>query len=139
GDLCSVTKAAPCNIDGNVVVDDLMCSAGVPGILVSDVCCPTSCGSCAGDGCTARDGGDTFTGGQACCGGGVRSLGRVCSAEVGAPCVVEEDPASAPLTWQFNGTELTLVETATWGSVISFEIPDSEGEVAELYYSRGVD
>lgn len=43
------------------------------------------------------------------------------------------------MTWQFNGTELTLVETATWGSVISFEIPDSEGEVAELYYSRGVD
>ncbi|CAN0163534.1 unnamed protein product, partial [Ectocarpus fasciculatus] len=80
GDLCSVTMAAPCNIDDEVV-DDRMCSDGVPGILVSDICCPTSCGSCAGDGCTARDGGDTFTGGQACCGGGVRSLGRVCSAE----------------------------------------------------------
>ena len=51
---------------------------------------PASCASLAGTGCSGRDGGDDFTGSEACCGGGVRALGRVCSAEVGAPCVVEE-------------------------------------------------
>ena len=53
-----------------------------------------SCGfSCTGVGCSGRDGGDDFTGGEACCIGGVRGLGRICSAVVGAPCVVgEEDP-----------------------------------------------
>lgn len=29
------------------------------------------------------------------------------------------------------------METAEWGGVVSCEVPDSEGEVAELYYRRG--
>lgn len=45
----------------------------------------------AGVGCSGRDGGGDFIGSQACCGSGVRSLGRVCSAKVGAPCLVEEE------------------------------------------------
>eukprot|EP00903_Cladosiphon_okamuranus_P017040 g15705.t1 len=110
GRVCSADVGAPCVIKEGMTpaptpvptvapVIDQMCTAGVPGILVSDVCCPTSCGSCAGAGCTRRDGGDTFTGREACCGGGVRSLGRVCSAEVGAPCVVEDAfPTPAPAT-----------------------------------------
>lgn len=53
-------------------------------------------------------------------------------------CTTVADPASTPLTWQFNGTELTLIETAAWTGVVSFEIPDSGGEVAEIYYGRGV-
>lgn len=44
----------------------------------------------SGAGCSGRDGGDTFTGSQACCGGGVRTLDRTCSASVGAPCIVAE-------------------------------------------------
>lgn len=31
---------------------------------------------------------------------------------------------------------ITFVETAAWGAVLSFEIPDSEGDVAEMYFSR---
>eukprot|EP00752_Nemacystus_decipiens_P002363 g2232.t1 len=90
GDLCSVTMAAPCNIDGDDVVDDEeMCMAGVPGILAKEACCPTSCGSCGGDGCSGRDGGDSYSGSQACCISGVKALGRDCSADVGAPCRVD--------------------------------------------------
>ena len=48
----------------------------------------TCCG--AGDGCSARDGGANFTGHEACCKSGVEDLGRVCSATVGAPCIVSD-------------------------------------------------
>eukprot|EP00903_Cladosiphon_okamuranus_P010585 g10009.t1 len=95
GDLCSVTKAAPCNIDDDVSVDDdsdnsegEVCTAGVLGILEKGVCCPTSCESCGGSGCSGRDGGDSYSGSEACCLSGVKSLGRTCSANVAAPCVV---------------------------------------------------
>ena len=44
----------------------------------------------AGNGCSGRDGGDDFTAGEACCTGGVATLGRVCSATVGAPCIVSD-------------------------------------------------
>eukprot|EP00903_Cladosiphon_okamuranus_P016205 g14953.t1 len=92
GDLCSVTKAAPCNIDDETDhsedEDDEMCTAGVAGILEKGYCCPTSCGSCGGSGCSGRDGGDSFSGSEACCLSGVKSLGRTCSDDVAAPCVV---------------------------------------------------
>eukprot|EP00752_Nemacystus_decipiens_P002364 g2233.t1 len=68
------------------------CMDGVPGILYKEeICCPISCGTCAGNGCSDRDGGDDFSGGDACCRSGVEDLGRVCSATVGAPCVVSDD------------------------------------------------
>ena len=38
------------------LADDRMCSAGIPGILVSDVCCPNSCGSCGGEDLDALEG-----------------------------------------------------------------------------------
>ena len=66
-----------------------MCTADVAGYLDGSVCCPTTCGGCGGSGCSGNDGGEGFTGGEACCGSGVKKLGRVCSASVGAPCVVE--------------------------------------------------
>ena len=66
------------------------CEGDIEGIQASDVCCPASCGECGGSGCSARDGGGLFSGREACCGSGVRSLNRVCSDTVGAPCVVPE-------------------------------------------------
>eukprot|EP00752_Nemacystus_decipiens_P010084 g8986.t1 len=86
GRVCSASVGAPC-----VVSDDQTCGAGIPGILSGETCCPTSCGSCGGSGCGGRDGGDEYTGSEACCNGGVRGLGRVCSANVGAPCVLSDD------------------------------------------------
>ena len=46
--------------------------------------------SLAGAGCSGRDGGDSFTGKEACCGGGVSELGRICSSSVGAPCIISD-------------------------------------------------
>jgi len=66
------------------------CPGGIPGLPSSDVCCPTTCGSCGGTGCSGRNGGDGFTGSEACCVLGVRTLERTCSAEISAPCVVSE-------------------------------------------------
>lgn len=43
----------------------------------------------SGSGCSQRDGGEDFTGGEACCTLGVKGLGRVCSSSVGAPCVID--------------------------------------------------
>jgi len=65
------------------------CDGGIPGIQHKTICCPASCGSCGGDGCSKRDGGDEFTGSEACCHKGVKSLERVCSDDVGAPCEIE--------------------------------------------------
>eukprot|EP00903_Cladosiphon_okamuranus_P011266 g10624.t1 len=96
GRICSSTVGAPC-----IVSDDLTCVAGVPGILANDVCCPNSCGSCGGVGCSRRDGGGSFTGKEACCRGGVKTLDRICSSTVGAPCIVSDDPPAptpAPVT-----------------------------------------
>lgn len=67
-----------------------MCEDNIPGIQASNVCCPTSCGSCGGGGCGRRDGGPNFSGAEACCGGGVRSLDRDCSVTGAAPCVFPE-------------------------------------------------
>ena len=46
--------------------------------------------SLAGVGCSGRDGGDGFTGKEACCGGGVKELGRICSSSIGAPCIISD-------------------------------------------------
>eukprot|EP00903_Cladosiphon_okamuranus_P020236 g18573.t1 len=90
--------ATPAPVTPAPMTDGDMCMAGVPGLLLKEtICCPISCGTCAGDGCSSRDGGDDFTGTQACCESGVKSLGRVCSDTVGAPCVVSDDtPAPTP-------------------------------------------
>lgn len=70
-----------------------MCEDSIPGIQSSNVCCPASCGSCGGTGCARRDGGLNFSGIEACCGGGVRSLDRDCSVTGAAPCVFPEGTA----------------------------------------------
>eukprot|EP00752_Nemacystus_decipiens_P010085 g8987.t1 len=62
---------------------------------------PTPAPVTEGSGCSGRDGGDDFSGKEACCTSGVKGLGRTCSASVGAPCVVSDDPpppTPAPVT-----------------------------------------
>eukprot|EP00903_Cladosiphon_okamuranus_P011257 g10615.t3 len=84
-------------LQGIVVADGKegrTCGAGIPGILAGNVCCLNSCGACGGTRCNSRDGGDVFTGREACCGRGVQELGRICSSNVGAPCIVWDDGQS---------------------------------------------
>eukprot|EP00752_Nemacystus_decipiens_P007692 g6875.t1 len=81
GDLCSVTMAAPCNIDGDV--DDSTCSNGLPGYERNDVCCPLSCGECGGVGCSSR--------GEGCCTSDVEESGDLCSVTMAAPCIIDGD------------------------------------------------
>eukprot|EP00903_Cladosiphon_okamuranus_P019666 g18077.t2 len=102
GDLCSVTLAAPCNIDGPLGsmdsidtidsidsvdssdddVDDVNeCSNGLPGYEASGVCCPVSCGRCGGSGCSAL--------GDGCCTSGVKKDGDLCSVTLAAPCNID--------------------------------------------------
>eukprot|EP00752_Nemacystus_decipiens_P012710 g11261.t2 len=83
GDLCSETMAAPCNIDGDVVVDDQTCSNGLPGYEASDVCCPLSCGTCGGRGCSQL--------GEGCCTSDVKDSGDLCSETMAAPCNIDDD------------------------------------------------
>ena len=67
-----------------------MCDGGIPVIQKNTVCCAASCGECAGSGCSKRPSPEGFTGGEACCGSGVKATGRICSDTVGAPCVIED-------------------------------------------------
>ncbi|CBJ33624.1 hypothetical protein Esi_0531_0003 [Ectocarpus siliculosus] len=84
GRYCSVTGEAPC-------MTVPMCDGGIVGIQASDVCCSASCGSCAGTGCSGRDGGS-----GACCGGGVQASGRYCSVTGEAPCMTGPAPTPEP-------------------------------------------
>eukprot|EP00752_Nemacystus_decipiens_P007693 g6876.t1 len=93
GRICSAEVGAPC-----VFVDGPTCDGGIPGVQKGDVCCVASCGECRGAGCADRDGGPDYTGEEACCNAGVNSLGRICSAEVGAPCIFDEDATPSPTT-----------------------------------------
>eukprot|EP00752_Nemacystus_decipiens_P009061 g8090.t1 len=97
GTLCSVQRSAPCNIDTDTVVPDdddndddgvvETCSNGIEGIDANGVvCCPLSCGSCAGSGCSSRPGGSS-----SCCGSGIKDSGILCSDSGTAPCIIEEE------------------------------------------------
>ncbi|CAM9334004.1 unnamed protein product, partial [Ectocarpus sp. 13 AM-2016] len=39
------------------------------------------------------------------------------------------------LSWLYEGTEVKIGEAAEWDAIMWFEIPDSGGQLAELYYS----
>eukprot|EP00903_Cladosiphon_okamuranus_P006680 g6520.t1 len=96
GDKCSETKSAPCIIDTDTVDpgDGQTCPGGIPGINTKDiVCCPLSCGTCAGKGCSGRPGGK-----NACCGGGILSTQGYCSDTNQAPCIIGDSPTPTPPT-----------------------------------------
>eukprot|EP00752_Nemacystus_decipiens_P015748 g14060.t1 len=83
GDLCSETMAAPCIIDDDDVDEDQTCSNGLPGYEANDVCCPLSCGTCGGVGCSQL--------GEGCCTSGVKDSGDMCSETMAAPCIIDDD------------------------------------------------
>ncbi|CAM9499442.1 unnamed protein product, partial [Hapterophycus canaliculatus] len=56
------------------------CSNGLAGYEASDVCCPLSCGTCGGKGCSSR--------GDWCCTSDVKESGDMCSTTGSAPCII---------------------------------------------------
>jgi len=77
---CVVTGSTPCT---NVPYEpfETFCSA-IGGIASGNVCCPKSCGTCGGAGCSTRPGR-----GSACCTGKVSTAGKSCLVTAAAPCV----------------------------------------------------
>ena len=62
------------------------CSNGIVGFDANGVvCCPLTCGGCAGTGCNSMPGGSSQ-----CCGGGIKASGILCSASGEAPCIIDE-------------------------------------------------
>ncbi len=62
-----------------------MCSNGIEGIDASGVvCCPASCGACAGNDCASRPGGSSQ-----CCGSGIKASAVYCSESKTAPCIID--------------------------------------------------
>ncbi|CAN0354280.1 unnamed protein product, partial [Scytosiphon promiscuus] len=53
-------------------------------------CCPLECGQCGGKGCTTA-GRAYGLGSDECCGGGVKSSGKMCSKTGSAPCIIDEE------------------------------------------------
>ena len=68
-----------------VAFSSAMCSNGVRSLGgYGSVCCPRSCGSCDGLGCSQRPGGQTN-----CCGNSIWRLGKACAASNdGGPCII---------------------------------------------------
>ncbi|CAN0410370.1 unnamed protein product, partial [Ascophyllum nodosum] len=60
------------------------CSNGLPGVELGDVCCPESCGTCGGVGCSSRPGGA-----YECCTSDIKSLGLKCGDTGAAPCLMD--------------------------------------------------
>ncbi|CAN0288644.1 unnamed protein product, partial [Hapterophycus canaliculatus] len=56
------------------------CSNGLAGYEAAGVCCPLSCGSCGGTGCSLL--------GDLCCQSNIRGAGEMCSATGSAPCII---------------------------------------------------
>lgn len=51
-------------------------------------------------------------------------------------CQIYIDFASTSVTWMYEDTEMEMREITNWAAVVSFEVPDSDGQLAQLYYSR---
>eukprot|EP00752_Nemacystus_decipiens_P001722 g1665.t1 len=92
GVYCGDSGAAPC------IIGDApdTCSNGIEGIDANGVvCCPLSCGECAGEGCALRPGGSSD-----CCGGTIKESGVYCGDSGVAPCIIGDAPEPCP-----NGIE----------------------------------
>ncbi|CAM9986910.1 unnamed protein product [Ectocarpus sp. 6 AP-2014] len=95
GETCSVTGAAPCIVDGDVVVDPTPAPVDEPttgfgcsgdaGIQQEDICCEASCGTCGGVGCSGRGNGQ-----DSCCTKNISDNGETCSVKGAAPCIVDD-------------------------------------------------
>ncbi|CAN0064999.1 unnamed protein product [Pylaiella littoralis] len=90
GNLCSVTGAAPCFIDGGSsgpsptpATTDFSCDGPVKG----DYCCSDGCVTCGGSGCNNRGSGTT---GEDCCTSKILASGRVCSETGASPCLIDD-------------------------------------------------
>eukprot|EP00903_Cladosiphon_okamuranus_P007850 g7592.t2 len=112
GETCSVKGAAPCIMDGDVVVPPtpapvlepttgFSCS-GDAGILKGDICCEASCGTCGGSGCSGRGNGQ-----DSCCTKNIAANGETCSMKGTAPCIMDgevvDGPTPAPVTEPTTG------------------------------------
>ena len=67
------------------------CSNGLPGVELGDVCCPESCGTCGGIGCSSRPGGASE-----CCTSYTKSLGPKCGDSGAAPCLMDGSSKREP-------------------------------------------
>ncbi len=76
----------PAPVEASPSPADPTCANGVSS---QNVCCPASCGTCGGTGCSSRPGASL------CCGGTVLSLGLSCD-DSGPPCTIS--PASTSTT-----------------------------------------
>eukprot|EP00752_Nemacystus_decipiens_P013321 g11797.t1 len=101
GATCSETGAAPCIIDGDVIVTPeptpevtpepetpttgFSCT-GDAGVVQGDICCEASCGTCGGSGCSGRGNGQL-----SCCTTNIRDVGVTCSETGAAPCIIDGD------------------------------------------------
>lgn len=61
----------------------IQAATGERPICTNEVCCPASCGKCAGDGCNERPGGFVN-----CCASGILQSGRKCGGETISACIL---------------------------------------------------
>ncbi|CAM9219812.1 unnamed protein product [Scytosiphon promiscuus] len=74
------------------------CINGVEGIDGNGkICCPVGCNRCGGVGCTSV-GAAAGLGGASCCGQAVKASGVLCSESGSAPCIVDQDAPSGPVS-----------------------------------------
>merc|ERR1712194_650169 len=76
--------AATHRLEAETPTTTTWCGAGVLS-KKKKVCCPLSCGTCGGSGCSGRPGGKS-----ACCGGGIRPTGTMCATVTDTACIVPE-------------------------------------------------
>eukprot|EP00752_Nemacystus_decipiens_P006649 g5977.t1 len=113
GELCSETMVAPCIIDDKD--GDDACSNGLPGYEASDVCCPLSCGTCGGSGCSQL--------GEGCCTSDVKDSGELCSETMAAPCIIDDkdgdddQTCSNGLPGWLNDNELETLPSGVFDSL----------------------
>ena len=79
--------SAPCTMsEPEQGIPDPLCENG---IITGDICCLDTCGTCGGDNCSSREGGDW------CCTGTISNLERSCN-NASAPCNISPPPPPPP-------------------------------------------
>lgn len=98
------------------------------------MCCPTTCGTCAGTGCSGRPGGSSQ-----CCGGGIKASQILCEDGVSAPCIIDESlivpptPSPTPTSVESSSPTpvMTIPTSCDSGNVPTFRYASTSGKVGK--------
>ncbi|CAM9195373.1 unnamed protein product, partial [Ectocarpus sp. 8 AP-2014] len=113
--------------------DDATCSNGFVGVESRGICCNVDCGTCGGSDCRDRGNG---LGAADCCRSYIRKNGALCSENLSAPCIMDDDDVTGgDIPTTLSPTPLMTIPTtcAASAGLPPFRYAASTGVNGRLY------